>query len=241
MMEGTPVFARRSSVGLAVGLIGLAGSAWAHIPIFSDENSGTTPENAVFIDDASISHAVYHEVTEHVPRLWVTFDFEAGQEIYVQFGVPVLDRLIDFRPAAAVLGPGLPDIDLPFEIPAGLGGILFTTDDIDEPEFFHEHFTGTDSWILGELEDVAPRSGTYYLVAYVPSGETGKFWVALGRREVFEPEDIAALGELVPRVSAFHETNAVGLITPFLPCFTPLAVVGAGFCGGLWWIRRRRG
>jgi hypothetical protein len=133
---------------------------------------------------------VYHEVTETEPQLWVTFDLEAGQEIYVQFGVPVLDRLIDFRPAFAVLGPGLPDIDLPFEIPAGLGGVIFTTDGIDEPEFFHEEFTGTDSWIFGELEDVAPQAGTYYIVAYVPSGETGKFWVAPGRREVFEPDDI---------------------------------------------------
>ena len=234
------MFAYRFSAGLVVALIGLAGSAPAHIPIFSDENSGTTPENAVFIDDASISHAVYHEVTENAARLWVTFDLEAGQDIYVQFGIPVLDRLVDFRPALAVLGPGLPAIDLPFEMPAGLGGILFTTDDIDEPEFFHEEFTGTDSWIFGELEDVAPQSGTYYVVAYVPSGETGKFWAAVGRREVFEPQDIAALGELVPRVSAFHETTASGLITPFLPCFTPFAVVGAGFCGGLWWSRRRR-
>lgn len=234
------MFAYRFSLGLLGALIGLTGPAWAHIPIFSGEDSGTTPENAVFIDDASISHAVYHEVTEQTPRLWMTFDFEAGQEIYTQLGVPVLDRLAEFRPAFAVLGPGLPEIDLPFEIPDGLGGLLFTSDDINEPEFFHEEFTGTDSWIFGELVDAAPASGTYFLVAYVPSGETGKLWVAIGRREVFEPQDIAALGELVPRVSAFHETTASGLITPFLPCFTPFAVVGAGFCGSLWWSRRRR-
>jgi hypothetical protein len=226
--------------GLVGALISLTGSARAHIPIFSDENSGTSPENAVLIDDASISHAVYHELTAQTPRLWMTFDFEAGQEIYTQLGVPVLDRLAEFRPAFAVLGPGLPEIDLPFDVPAGIGGILFTTDDIDEPEFFHEEFTGTDSWIFGELVDAAPVSGTYFLVAYVPSGETGKLWVAIGRREVFEPQDIAALGELVPQVSAFHETTASGLITPFLPCFTPIAAVGAGFCGSLWWSRRRR-
>ena len=56
----------------------------------------------------------------------------------------------------------------------------------------------------------------------------------------FEPQDIAELSVLVPLVSDFHETDAVGLITPFLPCFAPVAVIGAGFCGGIWWSRRRR-
>ena len=136
---------RKMVSGLGFVVFALAVETQAHIPIFSGANAGTSPENAVFIDDASISHAVYHEVTEQTPRLWMTFDFEAGQEIYTQLGVPVLDRLAEFRPAFAVLGPGLPEIDLPFEIPDGLGGLLFTTDDIDEPEFFHEEFTGTDS------------------------------------------------------------------------------------------------
>jgi len=217
-------------LGLAFGL--LVVSAQAHIPIFSGTDSGDTPENAVFIDDASISHAVYHEITEDTRQLWVTFDLSADQEIYVQLGVPVLERLAEFRPTVVVLGPGFPDVDLPFEIPSGLGGILFTTDEIDEPEFFHEHFTGTDSWIFGELEDVAPESGRYYIVAFVPTGETGKLWVAVGRREVFESRDIATLGELVPLVSEFHETTAAGLITPFLPCFAPVVVIGAGLCSG---------
>lgn len=187
----------------------------AHIPILSDEDNGTGPENAVFIDDASISHAVYHEVTTEMPQLWITYDLEAGQEIYVQFGIPVLDRLTDFRPALVVLGPGLPQIDLPFETPDGLGGILFTTDGIDEPEFFYEPFTATESWIFGELVDTALETGRYFLVAYVPSGESGKFWAAPGRREIFEPQDIAALPTLVPQVRAFHEVSNPEAI----PCF----------------------
>lgn len=223
--------------GLALGL--LAATAQAHFPVFSTPDTGQAPESAVFIEDATVSHAVYHEITAESPRLWVTFDLSAGQEIYVQLGVPVLERLTDFRPAVAVLGPGLPDVDLPFEIPEGLGGVVLTTGDIDEPEFFHEHFTGTESWIFGELDEVAPESGRYYVVAFVPSGDTGKLWVAVGRREVFDPEDLAALAELVPRVSAFHETEATGLITPFLPCFAPVAIVAVGLCGGLSALRRR--
>jgi hypothetical protein len=234
----------RLAVGIALSLGLLVGTAQAHIPVFSSPGVGDTPETAVFIDDATISHAVYHEMTADFARLWVTFDLQAGQEIYVQFGIPVLDRLADFRPAVAVLGPGLPAIDLPFEVPDGLGGILFETTDIEEPEYFYEKFTGTESWIFGEIEDTAPEAGTYYVVAYDPAGELGKFWVAPGRAEVFEPQDIAALPVLVPQVRAFHEVEDPQAIPCFL--FPAAAAFGAYL---LWlaparlrvWNTRRRG
>lgn len=215
------------SFRFAIGFVsawGLAGTALAHIPVFSDASTGTTPETAVFIDDATISHAVYHEVTDETARLWVTFDLQAGQEIYVQFGIPALDRLEDFRPAVAVLGPGLPALDLPFNTPDGLGGLLYTTADVDEPEYFYEKFTGTESWIFGELVDSAVETGKHYAVAYVPSGDLGKFWVAIGRREVFEPQDIAALPTLVPQVREFHEVEDPNAI----PCFLLPAAAGFG-------------
>lgn len=218
---------RLSCVIAVLLLAGLVATAQAHIPIFSDADTGSAPENAIFIDDPSISHAVYHEVTAATPQMWVTFDYQAGDEIYVQFGMPVLDRLIDYRPAVAVLGPGLPEIDLPFEIPSGLGGILFETDDVAEPEYFFERYTSTESWIFGEVEDTAPESGKYYMVAYSPTGEDGKLWAAIGRREVFEPVDIVALPRLVPQVRAFHEVaNATAL-----PCFLfPAAAAFGAFC-----------
>jgi hypothetical protein len=65
---------RKMVSGLGLAAFALAVETQAHIPIFSGANTGTSPENAVFIDDASISHAVYHEVTEQTPRLWITFE-----------------------------------------------------------------------------------------------------------------------------------------------------------------------
>ena len=46
---------------------------------------------------------------------------------------------------------------------------------------------------------------------------------------MFEPQDIAELSVLVPQVSDFHETDAVGLITPFLPWLR----AGGGDRGGI--------
>jgi uncharacterized protein (TIGR03382 family) len=232
------MLARRYALLTGLALAICAAPARAHIPIFSGPGSGTSPENALAIDDAAVSHVVYHEVTPETPRLWLTFQLEAGQGIYAQLGVPAIDRLADFRPALALLGPGLPEISLPFEIPQGLGGI--SLDVSEQAEHFHEEFTGTDSWIWGVLESAAAQTGTYYVVAYVPSGETGKLWVAVGREEVFGLKEIGALDEQLPRVWKFHETEAGGLLAPFLPCCGAIPMAAAGLFGVVWLSRRRR-
>lgn len=110
---------RTTAFGLALGFGLVSSTAHAHIPIVNSGTTGVRLDNAVFIDDPEVSHVVYHEVTPAAPQLWITFDLEAGQEAFVQLGIPVLDRLADFRPAFALLGPGLSEVDLPFEIPEG--------------------------------------------------------------------------------------------------------------------------
>jgi hypothetical protein len=202
-------------------------TAWAHKPIFS-RTAAQDAESAIYIDDITVSYVVYHEVTAERPLLWLSFDGAAGQEVWAQLGVPLIERLDDFRPALVLLGPGLPDVELPFAIPDGLGGVLLTTDDVAEPEVFHEPFTGTDSWILGNLELTQPQMGLYYLVAYVPGGETGKLWVAPGRREVFGLGDILSLPATIQEVREFHETPVSGV-----PCFLPFVGIALALAGGL--------
>jgi hypothetical protein len=50
----------------------------------------------------------YHAATQQSPRVWVAFDGQKGKEIELQLGVPRIERLKGLRPAAAVIGPGLP-------------------------------------------------------------------------------------------------------------------------------------
>jgi hypothetical protein len=198
----------------AVGV--LASAALGHVPVFSD-GSADSPEAAIAVEDVTVSRVVYHEVTDGAKQLWVTFEGQSGVQVPLQLGVPVIDRLSEFRPALAVLGPGLPPVDLPFAIPPGLGGQIIQAEPGEQLEVFEEHFTGTDSWIVGELDLTLPQDGTYYLVAYVPSGATGKLWAAMGDREVFGPDDIASLPDTINRVRAFHEVPQSAL-----PCFVPL-------------------
>ncbi len=199
---------------IALTALLLAGPAFAHKPIFP-EGRGCTQDDAIVIDDINVSQVAYTELTEACPRLWLTFDADAGQELYLQIALPQIDRYADLRPAVAVLGPDLPPVDVPFDVPAGYGGYVFATDDVEEPESFHEPFTGTDDWILKELTRDLPVAGRYYMVAYLPAGEVGKIWVAFGREEQFGLEDFLNFGNIVARTRAYHEVSGPGGICPF--------------------------
>lgn len=195
--------------------------AFGHQPIVSD-GSAVNAASAISLGDVNVSRVVYHEVTADAPRVWMTFQGTTGQLLYVQLGLPAIERLASYRPSVAVLGPGLPAINLPFEIPAGLGGMVLSSSDVTNPTVFDEPFSGTRSWILLEQEIPLPQAGTYYVVAFDPAGQPGKLWVATGREEQFSLDEIGQLSGVLQQVRAFHETSAGA------PCFLlPVAgVVG---------------
>jgi hypothetical protein len=220
---------------LALGLVAAASSVvWAHQPLLSD-GSARDASTALYIADVDLSQVVYHEVTAESPLLWLAFDLNEGQSLYFQLGVPVIERLKDYRPALVLVGPGLPQVDLPFAIPDGLGAQPFTSEQVAEPQRFDEPFSGTSSWILLTETVPVPATGRYYLVAYDPAGQPGKLWVTLGQREEFGLGDIAALQDILPKVREFHE---IGAAPVGLPCFlAPTALALTAFC---FWSASRR-
>ncbi len=210
---------------------GSAEFAWAHLPLF-DDGTAVDADHALVISDISLSQVVYHEGAEPTRPLWIGFDAAAGQELYFNPGVPAIDRLKDYRPTFVLVGPGLPAAaGLPFEIPADNGAEVYPTGDIQDPEFFHEPFSGTDSWILFEKTVTLPQSGRYYLVGYVPSGQPGKFWIAVGKREQFGLSDIAGLPQEIARVRAFHESSATALPCFLIPAGLGLVLLCVGVIG----------
>jgi hypothetical protein len=175
---------RVSTCVLAWGLVILSSPAYAHRPTMSD-GTAVDADHAIEFQDVQISRVVYHEATKQAPQVWITFEVDKPQELFLQIGVPVLDRLRQYRPALALLGPGLPDVRLPFEFPSGLGGLVLDTRSVEKPRDFYEPFTGTSSWILKEQDVQLPDAGRYYVVAYDPDGKPGKLWAALGRKEAW--------------------------------------------------------
>jgi monofunctional biosynthetic peptidoglycan transglycosylase len=173
------------------------------------DGSATDADHAIEFQDVQISRVVYHEVTKQAPQIWIAFEIEQPQELFLQIGVPVLDRLRKYRPAMALLGPGLPDVRLPFEFPSGLGGLVLDTDDIESPKEFYEPFTGTSSWILREQDVQLPEAGRYYVVAFDPDGKPGKLWAATGRKEVWGAKDMLRMPKIITEVRQFHEVAPV--------------------------------
>lgn len=179
--------------------------AHAHQPSYGGDWS--TSDGAFQVDDPAISIVVYKQITCDEPHLWLTFDATAGEDVWVQLGTPVIDRLEDYRPAMAVLGPDLPELDpatVPFDIPAGLGGVVYPS---ESPVEFYEPFTQTSSWILAEDWITMPTSGTSYLVAWDPGNQTGKLWLAMGVVEDFSDVDWSEAASWGEDVNNFHETG----------------------------------
>ncbi len=197
----------RRSLILGLLLVGcLTATALAHVPVTTG-GSFPTFDEALWMTDIDVSQVAYVELSDEVPALWLAFDADAGTRLDLSLGIPVLDRLADYRPNLAVLGPGLPAIDLPFEIPPDVGGVPFESARLGEPRFFREPFTGTDSWILLDEAVNLPEDGTYYVVAWPSGSDADKLWVAIGLRERFSLRDVLALPTIIRDVRAFHEVN----------------------------------
>ena len=182
--------------------------AEAHKPVVI--NGGPTDYTTAHeVPDPEVSYVGYHEGTMEAPELWFTFEAQQGTPLYMQLGVPKIDRFETLRPVMVLLGPGLPALDVPFDIPEGYGGQTFSAVE-QAPVIFEEEFTGTASWQFPASRLDAPETGRYYLVGYIPGGDRGKFWIALGEEEVFGLVDIITLPRTLVQVRLFHEIFPIG-------------------------------
>jgi hypothetical protein len=222
---------------ITLALLLIALPADAHKPAFGDYSSIDDP---YFVEDPSISMVLYHEVTCESDQVWLQFNAEAGSDLYMQLGVPQLERLEDYQPSLALIAPGLPALDdVPFDVPEGYGGYVFTAEDTPTP--FYEPFTQTSSWIWVEETIALEISGEAYVVGFHPGAQTGKIWVALGTVEDFSDVGIDEFSTWGIEVGDFHETQGERQITEEV-CVdntldptqdTPAAETGSAGCSHL--------
>ena len=187
-------------------LIGFPHRLHAHRPVFTD-HAATGSKKAIPLTEPHVSQVVYREITDKSPQIWLGFDVPEDFELYIQVGVPVIDRLKKFRPAMAVVGPGLPREGVPFKTPEDTGTRVFLTKKVSKPRFFNEHFTGTQSWILRSETVLLKEPGRYYLVAYSPNKQTGKLWLSIGKKESFKAEHREQFPTWRKLIREFHEVD----------------------------------
>jgi hypothetical protein len=194
---------------LALALVAIQSASAHNLITYTVTPDGWS--RAAEVPDPDVSRVIYRESTPASPQTWLRFRGTKGKKIWLSLGVPKIDRLARFRPAVALVGPGLPAADLPLDLPPGAGAQVFpNTYPADaSPPVFHESFTGTDSWTLVETELVLPADGQYYLVAFQPGAElvSGKLWLAIGTKEKFTLAEIFGLGKVKKFVRQFHEVR----------------------------------
>ena len=201
--------AKRVWIGLGAAALAvlLSVGGLAHRPVATG-GAFDGPTESVRVTDPDVSQVAYGDVSVAHPSLWVAVEVAAATDLYVQLGVPAIERLRTFRPQMAIVGPGLPLLALPFVVPTGMGGSLVVTSSVADGAFFHEPVTNTDSWILGEALIHLPTAETYYVVVWSSAIVDGKAWVAVGQREAFGWKDVVTLPKTINAVRAFHEVGS---------------------------------
>lgn len=152
-------------------------SAYAHVPHFESKE----------IRNISISQVHYYEVNNKGST--EVKIFSEGENLYLMFAIPKIERLKDFRPKIKLIAPD--------------GNVIeeFDTASV-EPRVYHEEFGDTYEWIYYEKEHKTVK-GIYTLI--VEYDRQGKFWIAVGRGEKFALMDILSLPLTLTKVRLFHE------------------------------------
>lgn len=184
-------------LGMLVFLASIA-PAEAHRPL----QIGGPPSPALTVRDPEVSQVIYAELQAEQVDV-IRFQGKEGQRIVLQLGIPELERLKDFQPVVALLGPGLPRAEgLPFGSEQGAKLYPFQA---DRP--FFEHFTRTSSRMAPPFEISLPATGEYLVSVFSRRG-SGKYWLAIGEKEVFGVRDWLMLPLTIWNVRRFHEIPA---------------------------------
>ncbi|MBS3788742.1 hypothetical protein KGY79_11165 [Candidatus Bipolaricaulota bacterium] len=196
---------------------------------YLETGGGDGREDPIFVSDHQISWAAYEELETEDQVDYYSFTARTGEEIYASLLIPRIDRLSQFKPALALIGPGLEEVSktkpaqLPLEVRGG-EDLLVKRYERNNTESFFEPFTQTDYWEHQVIRNRATENGTYHLGVWSQEGKTGKYVLAIGEREDFGPRDILKYPSVWWKVRTHNEK--------YLSTYLITGTVIAGIMGG---------
>ncbi len=229
----------------------------AHVPFLEPARSSDAPAvagdpfpGAVPVPDAAISRAVYGTLVggERFDAYRLTVSKAARTP--VDLLVPRSAAGAGFRPAFALVGPGVPPAGSPpgfvgdrlraaYGTTAGLGVRVVPDPGAEPRPTFYEPFSFTTYYRGGETSAELEPGRDYYVVVYDPAGGVGEYALGIAEAESFTPADWVRAVVAVVRIKtglygqgAFHPLAAAVLVA--------LAAAVAGLVVWLWRRRRRR-
>lgn len=141
------------------------------------------------VEKPKISWALYGRFDKGDEVYTIRLSYDSGFALPFELLVPHHDDLERFRPAYAVVGPGLPaptDDErtfLPRDVPAG-AGVFIARNDAPERLVIFESIMRRVFWSTGPVA-LALRAGDYEVWVFNPDGTTGDFTLGLGVEEDF--------------------------------------------------------
>lgn len=163
---------------------------------YVEVHRGATKANPVEIPDPQVSYAAYGNLTEEGQVDYFRFRAAEGDTIIAEILIPSIPRLDGFAPALSLIAP---DDDDPTTTKLWVGG---------DRETFFEPFTQTRYARRQQLEVTAPVDGEYYLAVHSPEGQTGKYVLSIGEKDVFSGDDVITLPYVWWKVRMFVEQQA---------------------------------
>lgn len=189
----------------------LSYSIEAHKPI--DTSGIATRDNPIVVQDHCVSWAAYNELEEAgTVHFYKLADVQIGEKIYLDLLIPDIQRLQDFYPVLALIGPNM-ERDW-----GGLEEELLSMLEIEENEgiivqpyvhkngeTFFEPFTQTRYLKRQVLEHYAEADGDYFVAVFDVEGRADKYVMSIGRVEQWGLKDIVQLPRIWWDVRIFME------------------------------------
>ncbi len=164
----------------------------AHDTVFVD-SIAPGPDKALAFDQPDVERIFYTGLNAPGKIDFYTFQGNAGLAFKAKILIPRTDPNSRFRPALALFGPGLPQPDttelfsVPFNLPANNGLVTSIADKAQDDQTdnalyskYDESYAQAKFWEGQTLLRQLPQSGTYYLVVFSPSNQTGKYALEVG-------------------------------------------------------------
>ena len=174
-----------TSVLLLAAVLVYIGAApvWAHRPYFEEQDIRS--EAPWQVDDPTISTAIYATLESAQDVDYYTFQGRTGQNILLALTIPQIEGQDLFAPTMVLMGPDLPEVDLPRQVnhPQGSGALVFAPVPGPAPTFF-EPFSRTSYWDRQEERVSLPADGRYTVAVWHPQGEVGRYVFVVGDREL---------------------------------------------------------
>jgi len=171
-------------------LFGIPAAALAHLPVFkSGGNENFSKAQKIFRPETA--QMIFGKLQAGKTDFY-KFKIAGPFNLHVQLLTPKSKKYADFRPALAILGPGLDKTEdyVPFLIEEGLGALVLYDKQQAARETFFDYGTLTRYFKGEEVRHYLTEPGDYWLAVFNLENQPGAYAIRISDKENLGPAAI---------------------------------------------------